>query len=123
LGVNRILFWIVMIPFGLAVVFFSAVNQEPVTLNMWPLPLEATVPVFTVVLAVFIFGFLLGAFVAWLSGAGSRRRARNAQWRAETAERELRSLNNKLQDRERELDDARTKSDDDKTLPAPTAGA
>jgi len=112
-----------VIPFGLAVVFFSAVNQEPVTLNLWPLPLEATVPVFTVVLAVFIFGFLFGALVAWLSGAGNRRRARNAQWRAETAERELRSLNNKLQDREREHDDTREKSGDDKTLPAPAAGA
>lgn len=112
-----------MIPFALVVIVFSAVNRELVTLDLWPLPHEITVPVFTLVLAVFIFGFLWGAAAAWSSAAGNRRRARNAQWRAEAAERELRSLNNKLQERERELESARDMSgDSDKKLPAPTSG-
>ncbi len=100
---TRILSWVIMVPFALVVIVFSAVNRDLVTLNLWPLPNEITVPVFTLVLAVFIFGFLFGAIVAWISASSQRRRARNALWRAETSERELRSLNNKLQEREQEL--------------------
>ncbi len=121
---KRILSWVIMIPFALVVIVFSAVNRDLVSLDLWPFPHEITVPVFTLVLAVFIFGFLWGGAVAWASGGNLRRRARNAQWRAETAERELRSLNNKLHERERELDDARSSADDDtKKLPASQAGS
>lgn len=121
---KRILSWVIMVPFALVVIVFSAVNRELVTLDLWPLPHEITVPVFTLVLAIFIFGFLWGAVAAWTSAAGSRRRARNAQWRAETAERELRSLNNKLQEREKELESSRdASSGSDRKLPAPVSGS
>lgn len=121
---KRILSWIIMVPFAVVVIVFSAVNQELVTLDLWPFPVEITVPIFTLVLSIFIVGFLWGAGVAWASAAGSRRRARNAQWRAETAERELRSLNNKLQERERELQDNRVSANDEtKKLPASPSGA
>ncbi|MCK5777298.1 MAG: DUF1049 domain-containing protein [Rhodospirillales bacterium] len=120
---KRILSWVIMVPFAVVVIVFSAVNQELVTLDLWPFPVEITVPVFTLVLSIFIFGFLWGAGVAWTSAAGNRRRARNAQWRAETAERELRSLNNKLQERERELDDTRASANNEtKKLPASSSG-
>lgn len=121
---KRILSWIIMIPFAVVVVVFSAVNRELVTLNLWPFPHEITVPTFTLVLAVFIVGFLWGGAVAWVSAGRQRQRARNAQWRAETAERELRSLSNKLRERERELEDARMSSNGDtKKLPASPPGS
>lgn len=121
---KRILSWIVMVPFALVVIVFSAVNRDLVTLNLWPLPNEITVPVFTLVLAVFIFGFLWGGVVAWTSAGGQRRRARNAVWRAESAERELRSLNNRLKERERELESVKAEaSDDNVKLPARTSGS
>ena len=64
-----------------------------------------------------------GAVIAWISASSQRRRARNALWRAETSERELRSLTNKLQDRERELQDAKGQSTAASTsLPATTSG-
>ncbi len=107
-----------MIPFALVVIVFSAVNRGLITLDIWPLPNEITVPVFTLVLAVFIFGFLFGGIVAWVSAGTQRKKARNALWRAETAERELRSTKNTLLDRERELKDAKdpVESDDKKLL-------
>lgn len=119
---KRILSWIIMVPFALVVIVFSAVNRELITLDLWPLPHAITVPVFTLVLAVFIFGFLWGGIAAWSSASGSRRRARNAQWRAEAAERELRSLNNKLQERERELEKVQAASDETVKLPAARSG-
>lgn len=121
---KRIISWIIMIPFALVVVVFSAVNRDLVTLDLWPLPNEITVPVFTMVLAVFIFGFLFGGIVAWVSAGTQRRKARNALWRAETAERELRSIKNTLHDRERELRNVKDSidSDDKNLLTAPSKG-
>lgn len=117
---KRILSWIIMVPFAIAVIVFSAVNRDLVTLSLWPFPHELTVPVFSMVLAVFIVGFLWGGIVAWLSAGETRRRARNNMWRAETAERELRSVTNKLHAHEREVNDAR--DDADRKLPATTPG-
>lgn len=121
---KRIISWIIMIPFALVVIVFSAVNRDLVSLDLWPLPNEITVPVFTLVLAVFIFGFLFGGIVAWVSASTQRRKARNALWRAETAERELRSLKNTLHDRERELKDVKDsiESDDKNLLTSATKG-
>ena len=113
-----------MIPFALVVIVFSAVNRDLISLDLWPLPNEITVPVFTLVLAVFIFGFLFGAIVAWVSAGAQRRKARNGIWRAETAERELRSLKNTLHDRERELRDVKEsiESDDKNLITSATKG-
>lgn len=120
---KRFISWLIMIPFALVVIVFSAVNRDLVTLSLWPFPHEVTVPIFTLVLAVFVVGFLWGGLIAWFSAGETRRRARNNLWRAETAERELRSLSNKLHERERELDAARnTAAADDATVPALPAG-
>lgn len=116
---KHILTWIIMVPLALVVIVFSAVNLELVTLDLWPLPMEITVPLYALVLCVFIVGFVLGGIVAWASAGESRKRARNNMWRAEKAERELRSVSNKLHDRERELADETEK----KSLPATTPGA
>lgn len=99
---KRVISWIVMIPFALVVIVFSAVNRELVTINLWPLPHELTVPMFTLILGVFIFGFLMGGVVAWLSAGKSRVTARQQRYRAEKAERELRNLSNSLDNRERD---------------------
>jgi len=120
--VKRFLTWLIMIPFALVVIVFSAVNRELVTLDLWPLPNEITVPVFTLVLAVFIVGFLWGGILAWVSAGSARRHARNAHWRADKAERELRSLSNKLDDRERELRNAQRDDASASKLPATTNG-
>lgn len=83
-----------MIPFALIVIIFSASNLDVVTLNLWPLPQEISVPMFTLILTVFIFGFLMGGVVAWLSAGKSRATARQQRYRADKAERELHTLSN-----------------------------
>ena len=100
---KRIISWIVMIPFALIVIVFSASNLELVKLNLWPLPHEISVPMFTMILTVFIFGFLMGGIVAWLSAGKSRIAARQNRYRADKAERELRNLKNTLDNRSRDL--------------------
>ena len=86
-----------MIPFALIVIIFSASNLDVVTLNLWPLPQEISVPMFTLILTVFIFGFLMGGIVAWLSAGKSRVTARQQRYRADKAERELHNLSNSVE--------------------------
>ncbi len=100
---KRLVTWIVMIPFALVVIVFSASNRELVALNLWPFPIEITVPIFTLVLAVFIFGFLMGGIVMWASAGRTRQKARDASWRAANAERDLRSVSHKLDTAEQKL--------------------
>ncbi|MBM3597960.1 MAG: LapA family protein [Alphaproteobacteria bacterium] len=87
----RLLFTMVMLPVTLAVVDFAVSNREPVALQMWPLPYAVELPVYMVALGMLLAGFVLGAFVAWATGLGARRRARadaREQIRARAAEAE-----------------------------------
>lgn len=60
-------------------VLFSLSNREPVTLLLWPLPdpiaPEGT-PLFVVVLAALVVGFIAGALLNWANTFGLRARAR-----------------------------------------------
>lgn len=116
---KRIISWIVMIPFAIVVIIFSASNLELVTVNLWPMPHELTVPMFTMILTVFIVGFLMGGIVAWLSAGKSRQAARQQRFRADKAERELRSLSNKLDNRNRDAQEDTTPA----TVPVPITRA
>ena len=116
---KRIISWIVMIPFALIVIVFSASNLDKVTINLWPLPHEISIPMFTMILAVFIVGFLMGGIVAWLSAGKSRQAARQNRYRADKAERELRALKNTLDNRNREAQENISPA----TVPVPTTRA
>ncbi|HSR55632.1 MAG TPA: LapA family protein [Alphaproteobacteria bacterium] len=87
----RILFWIVTIPFLALAGAFAASNHGPVTLRLWPLPLEAEVPVFVAVLGAFLLGMGLTALWFKLTGIGGalarRRLARHERALEEETER------------------------------------
>ena len=107
----KVLFWIVATPLAVAVVVFSVNNRSEVVLDLWPLgPLgfaAAPVPLFAVVLVALLAGFLLGGFVAWVSAAKVRKRARAESRRADGAERELAEAKNSIQQLQSEVDNAR----------------
>ena len=111
-----------MIPFALVVIVFSAVNRDLVTLDLWPLPNEITVPVFTLVLAVFIYWVFVGRHcrLGVCRQCPSARHARNALWRADTGRARIAlSLSNTLHDRERELRNVKDSIDRDDKRPHP----
>jgi putative membrane protein len=66
--------------FGLALtvvlVVFAIDNGAPMTISLWPLPWQATLPGFIALFLALVLGFLVGAAGAWLSGAKTRKRAR-----------------------------------------------
>ncbi len=107
----KLLFWIVVTPLAVAVVVFSVNNRNGVVLDLWPLgPLDFAadpVPLFAVVLAALLAGFLAGGFVAWVSAGKVRKRARAESRRADGAEGELAEAKNSIQQLQSEADNAR----------------
>lgn len=96
-AVSRFISWIVMVPAAVVVVLFAVNNREVIGVDLWPLPFAASVPLFVIVLGALVIGFLVGATITWLSGGRARRRARDAEFRASHAERELHFLRGKLE--------------------------
>lgn len=87
---SKLLFWIFAVPLAVVVIIFSVNNRADVALDLWPLDtVTAPLPVFSVVLASLLAGFLIGGVIAWLSAGETRKRARQMTRRAEAAERAL----------------------------------
>ena len=73
---GRIISFITMMVVGILVILFSITNRQSVALDLWPLPLFVDVPIYAVVIAAAVIGFIAGGIVAWFSGGRARRRAR-----------------------------------------------
>jgi len=58
-------------------VVFAIDNAAPITVSLWPLPWQATLPGFIALFIALVIGFLVGAVAAWLSGAKTRKRLRD----------------------------------------------
>ena len=80
---------LLLLPLAVIVVVFAIHNRDAVAIDLWPLTLQASPPLFVLVLGVFLAGFLIGGTVAWLSGGRSRGRARKEQHRLMDLERDV----------------------------------
>ncbi|HEX4504399.1 MAG TPA: LapA family protein [Alphaproteobacteria bacterium] len=92
----RILSWIVAAPIVILVLWFALSNLNAITLRLWPLPFDLTIPIAFLTLIQLFIGFLLGAIVTWI---GDRHRRReNKRLNRRTAE-----LEQSLAEAERQL--------------------
>ncbi|MFQ5765459.1 MAG: lipopolysaccharide assembly protein LapA domain-containing protein [Rhodospirillales bacterium] len=104
---SKLLFWIVAVPLAAAIVVFSVNNRTDVVLDLWPLDMvTAPLPVFAVVLASGLAGFIAGGLVAWMSAGKARTRARAEARRAEEAERARATAEERLERLEKEAADS-----------------
>ena len=85
----KILYRLVFIPVAAAFVVFAVANRHPLTLNLWPLPLEIDLPVYIAVLGALAAGMAIGGSAQWISDGKWRRRARADKRKASALEREL----------------------------------
>ena len=104
--VLKTLSWIILVPSGAALVLFSVVNRHAVTVDFWPLDHTLELRLFVVILGVLMIGVLWGGLAAWLAGGGARRRAREAQRRADTMTSDLRQAQQKNERLENHLSEA-----------------
>ena len=80
------------LPFILLLIVFALSNAGTVPLGLWPTDLSVDVPLSLAVLGAGAVFFVLGAIVVGISSLGQRRRARRAESRVRTLERELEAL-------------------------------
>ena len=93
---KRLLTWLAMLLIGLIVVVFSISNHSIVTLDFWPLPVFQDTPLYIPILTSGIFGFTFGAIIAWISAGTSRKKARAANRRETSLEKDLTLLQKKI---------------------------
>ncbi len=111
----KFFYWIIVAPLAVAIVVFSVNNQTEVTLDLWPLDTaSAPLPVFLVVLASLVAGFVAGGLTAWKSAGTARSRARTEARRADKAERDLAAAQDRV---DRLLTEAAETDRDVKMLP------
>ncbi len=72
---------------AIVVVVFALANRGPVTLSLWPLPIDVILPIYIAVLGAVVLGLLAGGAISWLPRYRSRRNARSAVRRADSLER------------------------------------
>ena len=92
----RALSWILSVLLLAVAVIFSVNHRAPVTVDLWPLPLEVAPPLYVLVLVGIFVGFVVGGASTWLSQGRQRRRAREQRYRAERLERDLEATQKKL---------------------------
>lgn len=87
---KRIVGWLVLVPFCVALIVFALANRQLVVVNFNPFTAPESldepgfgVPLFLVVYAVLLIGVLLGGVATWFAQASHRQRERH--WRRESA--------------------------------------
>ena len=93
---KRFFSWLAMLVIGLIVVVFSVSNHSIVALDFWPLPVQQDTPIYIPVLVAGVCGFSFGGIIAWFSAATSRNKARKANRRASSLEKDLAVLQIKI---------------------------
>jgi hypothetical protein len=97
----RFLFWIIALPVLAFAGAFAAANPGPITLKLWPFPLEIALPVYAAVLGPFFAGFLLAAIWFWLKSLPGRLARRRLARHEQQLEEETRRLKDELAAAER----------------------
>jgi uncharacterized integral membrane protein len=98
----KIVFWIFTFIVVIFTIDFVMTNGQPVIFGSWLLPWQAEMPVGLAVLCALALGLVIGGLLTWSTGGRARRRARIAERRVESLERELGGLVRRAESAERE---------------------
>jgi len=104
----KIVFRLTVLIAAIVLAVFAISNRGNVALGLWPLPGVIDLPLYLLILAALLFGFLAGQIVAWIAGR---------HWR-----RELRQANRRITALEAELAAARDESKPTPAAPPPVTG-
>jgi uncharacterized integral membrane protein len=85
----RIVYWVLIAAGAAICAAFAISNRSGVSLALWPLPLAIDLPLYLLVFAALLIGFVSGTIAAWLGGHRRRRELRRARRRIGALEGEL----------------------------------
>jgi lipopolysaccharide assembly protein A len=94
----KVVYWAVTLVAAVLLIPFALSNRGPVSLGLWPLPFLVDLPLYLLVLVLFLAGFVIGAAATWIAGRRTRRELRRRRRRVEALERELVATRSQLQD-------------------------
>lgn len=77
------------IPLAVVAVTFAVSNRQSAEISLWPFPYELEMPLCAALLAIAVIAFILGGFLAWLSGGKVRRENRKRGKRIRELEKTL----------------------------------
>jgi uncharacterized integral membrane protein len=88
----RVLFRLAMLAVAIVLAVFAVSNRGTVALGLWPLPDIVELPLYLIILACLLVGFLAGELAAWMAGRHWRREVRRSARRIASLERELAAI-------------------------------
>ncbi|MDA0654050.1 MAG: LapA family protein [Proteobacteria bacterium] len=85
---TRFLFWLIVLPLAVLMALFGVANSQNIQLDLDPLPIVLTLPLYATVLGAVFIGLLVGGVTTWLGQGRWRRQARMLNRRVRQLERE-----------------------------------
>ena len=62
---NKLLKWILTIPFFILLIIFSVSNKQLLEIFLWPIPWSIEIPVYLFSLGILLSGFVFGYVIGW----------------------------------------------------------
>lgn len=84
-----VLFWAAVAVVAIVLILFAASNRGSVELGLWPVPFVVAVPVYLLVFATLVVGFVVGWLATWFGRQRLRLESRRRRRRIEALEKEL----------------------------------
>jgi uncharacterized integral membrane protein len=94
----RILYRTAFLVIAIVLILFAVSNREAVSVEFWPLPFLADVPLYLLCFLSLLVGALIGVAIAWMAGHRNRRELRARRRRIEALERELMATQSQFED-------------------------
>jgi uncharacterized integral membrane protein len=94
----RIFYRAVLVAIGIFLILFAVSNRQTVSVEFWPLPFLADVPLYLLCFFSLLIGALIGSVAAWMAGHRNRRELGARRRRIEALERELTATQAQLED-------------------------
>ena len=94
--ITRLVAWASGLALGLVALLFAIETREPVTLSVWGIPDQITLPLFLAVLGAWVVGFFCGSVIMWFCDGKSRRLGRSYQAELHEARKEIERMNGEL---------------------------
>ncbi|GAA0594376.1 LapA family protein [Caenispirillum bisanense] len=92
----KVIRWLIGLPLAVVAIVFAVANRDPVTVELWPFPWTATLPLYLLSLGTLAVGMIVGGLLAWASGgrrrAQTRRERKGQERKIQTLERENATL-------------------------------
>ncbi|WP_404381097.1 lipopolysaccharide assembly LapA domain-containing protein [Caenispirillum salinarum] len=92
----KLIRWLIGLPLAAVAIIFAVSNRQMVTVELWPFPWTADLPLYLLSLGTLAVGIVIGALFAWTAGSHKRAQSRSEKRHQEIRIRNLEHENEQL---------------------------